>query len=363
MKGNSVHKFSCQHPASTRGSNRLQLLAFSCLLVVLAACGTDDTVRGTVRLRQLVAIQCEPPEALPDERIQVRTMVADPVRPQVTLEYALIACTAYTGVSGCLEEIQVLDEEDVDTETGEVTLDETDYREYVEQFVVRGRIEPTSLATPFEAEFVAPANYAILLTELGYTQVDASLFMLVCDTGLCPMLDEIDAFLAEAEGALQGSELVAQLSDPEMLTAGAPLEGVALGRKNYKVSLRPERNRNHNPQLLQFDASRCHEVYTSGITNCKVDAELSSDSLEVYTLDPSSSTQTQEAVVMRFYTTFGTISPYNIQIYPSSIPQQSSYLTIDEQADLPDQLGLFAVAVDSRGGMSVISEVLEPQSP
>lgn len=360
MKETNLQRSLCQRSTGTCLRVSGQTLIFLTFLIYLSACGTDETVRGTVHLRQLVAIQCEPPEALPDERIKVRTMVADPVRPQVTLEYALIACTAYTGVTGCLEEIQVLDEDDVDIETGDVTLDETDYREYVEQFVVRGRIEPTSLATPFEAEFVAPANYAILLTEFGYTQVDASLLMLVCDEGLCPILDEIDAFLAHEEAALEGSELVARLSDPELITAGAPLEGVALGRKNYKVSLRSERNRNHNPQLIQFDASRCQEIYASGISNCKVDAELSSDSLEVYTLDPSSSTQTQEAVVMRFYTTFGTISPYNIQIYPSSIPQQSSYLTIQEQAALPEQLGLFAVAVDSRGGMSVISEVLEP---
>lgn len=327
------------------------------LCLSLTACGEDTVTRGSITLRQIVAVVCDDPEVRPGEDMQVTTLVVDPTPSPAEQDYAIIACTTYTGVTGCLEELEVLEEDDVDPDTGDVTLDEEDYREVITNIVRRGTVSPAGLVSIFSDTITIPVNYTLLLTDYGYTQVDASLFVLMCDQGICPLFDEIDAFLGNQPWALSGPEMLRYLSDPELITAGAPLEGVALGRKNYKVSLKSDRNRNHNPTFTQVDGTDCLRLFEPMTPGeplaCTLSSGLDSSALEIYALDENNGTQTQEAVVVRYYTTAGTVSPYNVQVYPSSLLQQSTLLSLDTHQAMPSSIAAFAVAVDSRGGMGV----------
>lgn len=341
---------------------RGSLLLMVCPWLALQGCEADPFVRSQITLRTLVSVEIEPPEARPGESIQVKATVADPEVSAGSLEWMLVACTAYTGVIGCLEEVEVIDDDDVDPDTGDLNLDDEDIHELVEQFVVRGETFTSALMTQTEASFQAPLNDSLLLTELEATQLDKSLLYLVCNAGTCPIMAEVDAFLARAPGAPTGAELLASLSDPALLTAGAPLEGVAVGRKSYKVSLRSDRNRNHTPRLEGFDASTCAEHLMAGtLTYCQVQVQLPAESLEIYQPDPDSTLQVQEGVAVRFYTTLGELSPFSVQVYPSSSPIQTATLSLSAEVTAA-RLALFAVAVDTRGGMSAIgTELLTPE--
>lgn len=334
------------------------------ILALTGCTGEDPVSRGSVTLRQLISVTLDAPEARPGQTVEIQGLIADPVTPDTPLELAVIACTTFTGVVGCMEEIEVLEEDDIELETGEVSLDPEDYQELMQNIVRRQTILPSSLATSFSVGYEIPLGFTSLLTELEYSQIDASLFVLVCNQGLCPSIGLLDAYLAGDANAPTDEEMLELVSDPELLSSGAPIEGVALGRKNYKVSQRSERNRNHNPELLRLDTSSCMAMLQSQQSgSCVLTGELSSDSLEIYNLSDDSTTQTQEAVVMRFYTTLGTVSPFTVQIYPSSYPMQSTTLQLEFNETLPAQVGLFAVAVDSRGGMTSLGQVVETGAP
>lgn len=339
-------------------------LLLSIIMGLCSCTGEDPIVRGTVTLRQLIAVTLDAPEARPGQNVTIQGLVVDPNIPTLPLEIAIISCTTFTGVVGCMEEVEVLEEDDINLDTGEVSLDPEDYAELMQNIVHRQTLESSTLATSFSTAYTIPVAFTTFLTELEYSQVDASLFVLVCDQGKCPSIELMDAYLAGDVNAISHEEMLELVSDPELLLSGASIEGVALGRKNYKISQRNERSRNHNPSLIRLDTSACVPLLTSySPGTCTISGELSSDSLEIYNLSDDSTTQTQEAVVMRFYTTLGSVSPFAVQIYPSSYPMQSTTITLEYTDLLPAQMGLFAVAVDSRGGMDALGQVLDITAP
>lgn len=322
-------------------------------LLLSSACGEDPVTRGSIQLRQIVAVVCDSPEVRPGQTMTVNALVADPTPSPFTQDYAVIQCTTYTDVTGCLEELEVLEEDDINLDSGEVILDEEDYREVIDLMVHRGKANPESLVTKFQADLKIPSTFAYFLEEYDSPQIDASFFVMMCNEGGCPIFDDIDAFLAQEPGALSGAEMLRRLSDPNELIAGAPLESAILGRKNYKVTFNAKLN--HNPNFLTVDASDCLNLFdeSTSTNSCALNTSLTSDSLEIYTYDQSTGTQTQEAVVVRYYTTLGSVSPYSVQIFPSSLYQSSSLLSVEPAHPLPESFGVFAVAVDSRGGMGV----------
>jgi hypothetical protein len=335
-------------------------LLFVAASVACVACDSDERPRSLIDDLKIVAVQIDPPEAqarqlvAPD--ITVTTLVGSPTPLHETLEYAVIACTSYTGVSGCLEEVALASEEDL--ENGYLTLDESEYRSFFQQFIRRGAAPADGLSAQFDATFTAPLNYYYLLTEFGYQAIEASAMVLVCREGLCPVLDQIDAYLAGDPAAPSGEELMSIVSTPGLITSGAPISGVAMGRKAYQVSLNDSSNQNHNPGFNYATLGGC-DLALQGVEperrTCTIEVGLPSTTLETYYPSAGSSVSAQEAVVLRFYTTAGEMKPFSVQLLPSTTTRQSATVQLPAPEETPGEVGLFVVAEDSRAGMGFIT--------
>lgn len=295
-------------------------------------------------------------ELAPGDDQRVRTLVIDPEESTDTLEYLILACTSYYGVSGCLEEIDLVDADDLENENLE--LDEEDYRKYIEKFTVRGTFVPDGLISVFEDSIPVADNFSALIDVYGYPEVDASLWVLVCKPGLCPIMDEVDTFLEEAPGAPSGETLFLSLQDPELLMAGAPIEGVSLARKRYLVSQTSDDNRNHNPRFSEPPSVECvpGEGEDGSGEECSIVFSFSDDVLETY-LDNASTSLSTESIVLRYYSTRGEMIPFNDALSVSDDYRTTAILRLDE-GDYADGVGIFATALDSRDGMGFSTYVI-----
>jgi len=279
----------------------------------------------------------------------VQVLVADPEQQEGFMAYAIIGCTSYSGVIGCLEEVDLVDEADIETE--ELSLDEEDYQRYFQRFVRAHTYNAQGISSVFDDEFIVPYNYETLILDLGYTEINASVTVLVCRPGLCPIIDELEAYRAGEAGTRSGEELLQIVSHPDTLLSGLPIDGVTLGRKSYRVSLDTEPN--HNPKVEAMVFTGCYEALQSTGENrtCQLTVEFDPDVQEDYYPSTTSTTRTQEAVVVRFYSTAGEMGSYFVQLYSSDPAKAYVNLVLPPVDETPETIAIYAVAVDSRSGL------------
>lgn len=161
------------------------------LPVLLGACGGPNDVSRLTRIQVLAAV-AEPPEVAPGGTTTVTIWVWSP--PEQAVELMAWTCTDFG--AGCLEAAIPVDE-----------------RVFV-PVVVDGAAVLT---------VTVPTALAPLVAE---SPVPASLWVLACEEGKCPLIAD----------AREGRADAADLADPPGLLEDLPLEGVSLVRRDVLVS-------------------------------------------------------------------------------------------------------------------------------
>ncbi len=336
----------------------LVTMVTSSILLVLAGCEENVRPRSLVDQFKILAVKVTPPDVgllNRNHSIHVTTLLADPTGDTGPVEYAVIACTNYDGVVGCLEEAAVVDEADIENQSLDLT--EEEYRTFFSTFIRRGRLEVHGRKNEFSVDITLPVELYGLMTAYGYTEVDTKVYVLACYEGACPVMDHIDAFLAGDPSAPSGDTLLYEISVPEALTAGAPMERSALARKAYRVVPQRSESANDNPDLSTWELVGCDELLAGNpdsARSCTVEASIDPDaSLQVYQPSPDSSLTSQEVAVIRFYATAGEMVPHTAQYFTNGPMTQTSTLRLQPGED-PDVIDLYIVLIDSRGGLDYL---------
>lgn len=180
-------------------------------VLLLAACTPGPNEETLVDELRVIAAVAEPPEVLPGETTEVDAFVADPLARGA--EGAMWLCTPTE--DGCAEAGTPLAER------------------LVVGPVVDGELRGSLTLNPLWAAFAGPEP------------IPAPVWVLACEPGLCPQLDQLaDALVDGPDAAVE--EL---LATPTEWIADLPIEGVSLGAKTLRVSTRAPEVRNTNPVL------------------------------------------------------------------------------------------------------------------
>ncbi len=338
-----------------------RLAALLAVLPAAFATGCEQNVRPRSLVDQfkILAVKVEPPDVGVMGRnrtIRVSALLADPTGGDGPIEYAVVACTNYDGVVGCLEEAALVEESDIENE--HLDLSEEEYREFFTTFVKRGRLETHGRHAEFFQDITLPIELNALMAAYGYTQVDARVYVLACLEGACPVLDDIDAFLAGDPAAPTGEELLYEISIPAALTSGAPMEQSALAKKSYRVLQERTDTSNDNPDIDAWELVDCEQLLDAEpqtTRQCSIEASIDPEkSLQVYEPSPDSSLLTQEVAVVRFYSTAGELVPHTAQFFTNGPMTQASTLKLQPGED-PETIDLYLVLIDSRGGVDYLS--------
>lgn len=337
---------------------RTVALGVSVSALVLFGCEENVRPRSLLDQFKIVAVKVTPPDVGLLNRthsIHVATLLVDPTGETGPVEYAVIACTNFDGVVGCLEEAAVVDEADIENE--EIDLTEEEYRTFFSTFIKRGRLETHGRKNEFSEQITLPVELYGLMAAYGYPEVDARVYVLACYEGACPVMDDIDAFLAGDPSAPSGEELLYAISVPEALTAGAPMEQSALARKAYRVVPQRTDSANDNPDIAAWELVGCEDLLAGDpetARSCTVEATIDADeSLQVYEPSPDSSLTSQEVAVIRFYATAGEMVPHTAQFFANGPETQSATLRL-QPGEAPDVVDVYLVLIDSRGGLDYL---------
>jgi hypothetical protein len=187
------------------------------LLALLVACGGPVEETLVDELRVVAAIPSAP-EARPGESVDVAVTVVEP--EGLPVDVLVWLCTA-AGPPGapCAES------------AGELAATAV---------VQRGAVSETAVSLQ------VPALLSGVLSD-DLPEIRTSLWVLACEAGLCPLIDEVAA--APAAGTDAHADVAAQLADPASVLADLPLQGVAASRRTLRVSNRTDDVRNRNPTL------------------------------------------------------------------------------------------------------------------
>ncbi len=322
------------------------------------ACDENVRPRSLVDQFKILAVQVDPPDVgllSLNRTIRVTSLLVDPTGYDGPVEYAVIACTNYDGVIGCLEEAAMVTETDL--ENGQLDLTEDEYRAFFSTFVKRGRLETHGRYAEFHQNIEIPFNLYYLMTEYGYTDIEAKVYVLACMDDACPVLDDIDAFLAQDPTAPTGEELLYEISVPDALTSGAPMDRSTLARKSYRVVEMRDSSSNDNPDIAAWELVGCDQVILSDpdtTRTCTLEATIDPDeSLQVYAPSPDSTLESQEVAVVRFYSTAGEMTPHSAQFFVNGPMTQSSTFKLYPGED-PEVIDFYLVLMDSRGGLDYV---------
>ncbi|MBN2800106.1 MAG: hypothetical protein JXX28_13255 [Deltaproteobacteria bacterium] len=260
------------------------------LLLSLFACADGPSEETLVSDLQVIATVAEPPEVAPGEQVSLRTVVADP--QERGAEVLTWLCTPVGGA--CLEASQPLD-----------------------QWVHLGASAEDS------ASLVVSPALGAALTQTD--EVAAVAWVLACEPGLCPVVEEARADL---EQGVLSPDLGAALSDPVSWMADLPIAGVSLALRTVPVSLRTAEERNANPVLRVTGPEGA--VLAEGLESLEVEVE----------------DQDQETTVYGLATAGGFGSPFSAVLGGTAL---LSYYAPAETVPAT----LYVVAQDGRGGTAV----------
>lgn len=184
-----------------------------------AGCSFPNDDETRVAELRVMAVVMEPPEVVPGETLRFDVHLLDPQRGGADL--LLWLCTPVDGA--CLE--------------AEASPPLAGWTR-----VVRRAGDVTAL------EIAVPAELA---PYLGGEARTASLlgWALACAPGRCPVIDAV----ADADpDAPAPAEVLASLSDPELMLRGLPKTGVSLAARPVVITGRPEGERNLNPVVFRL---------------------------------------------------------------------------------------------------------------
>lgn len=185
-------------------------------LLLLLACGAGGFDLTLASALQVVAVETQPAEARPGERVAVTVHVANPDALEV--EVMFWTCLYVDG--GCVEVLLASE---------------------VEEWVTIGVLVDGEVGTVREI----PREVDAYLGE-GLDSVPVQVHALACAVGRCPIFADIRAAMDEVgipEATAQ------ELAHPAEWLAALPMEVVALGSRGYPVTARDATGRNENPEL------------------------------------------------------------------------------------------------------------------
>lgn len=189
------------------------------IALALIGCTAGPSIESKVSDLRVLGARVEPAEPAPGELATIDVLIADPASQSV--EVAIWTCTNLG--TGCLE--------GADGSPVPVWRGAT----------VGGLVTASVLVPPALAGFLQSPEL---------TEIPVGLWVLACPAGACPLIDALDA--APEPGTPEFAEVAAQLADPPSILADLTLGESALSSQDVHVSVRPEEERNHNPDPLFF---------------------------------------------------------------------------------------------------------------
>ncbi len=259
------------------------------LLPVFAACapvGTDPSLIPNLRLAQ---VQVDPPEAMPGEDVDITAEWMHPRGAAPSVDLLSWAC-AWDGETCTRPEVL----------------------ELVPPVVLRD-VPPT-----VDWRVTVPLEARDLLDDAG-TPVGLFSFTLVCEQGLCPILDDIE------DGV--GWELLAR---PEDVVRAVPLEGTSMASRVMVLSLRDPEARRLNPD---FEAVIPAEGPAGGTVAVRVEGAVSA--------------------VAYGYTSAGSVEPWAEQLGPDPFT-----FTL-HLPDTPGPVDVLFVLEDMLGGSRSVRQTIQ----
>jgi hypothetical protein len=272
------------------------------LLLALLGCGLDFGNSSVITDVQVIAMVVDPPEAFPDEQVEITLTVADPLGRD--LEAMIWMCMPVNG--SCVESAlpvrtwarvtEVLDEQATVVFTG----------------------------TDLELDGV----------DLDRDEVTTVLHALVCAPDLCPIFDVVRSSGVEPDPALGEA-----LADPESLAREIPFDGTHYAAKSLRILLRDaEGDRNWNPKANpRF--TRLASIGAGDIVD-----------LEFKITDANGDPATGYG-----YTTVGQFESPKVAVSQSELTMR--WLGPEDEADVQDGR-IYVVVEDNDGGVMVWSEDL-----
>jgi hypothetical protein len=341
------------------------------------ACGPNRPESLVDDLR-FVAARVDPPELAPGSPFTVTWEIADPTRSSdAPLEYLLVACTRLAGFGDCLElgDLALIDPGYVNED---LTVTPEGYHAFFQPglgYVVRGQTPAGTLETPL----VAPFSPTCLLEDPAHpdqnpcgggeppfplqSQIQGQVFLLTCADGGCSsLLDRVDAYIAGTAETDDGQALLDTLVTGSYL-ADYPVSTTAMAAKSYLMSRRTGDALNQNPHIdaILFagvdQGSDGTAIEVPAGSAIDLEAIVPESFRQSYVEDgaPEGATPIPETIVVRWYTTAGSVQPGS---HSTHDPAESFASTFNAPAEAGTVL-LWATVEDERFGSDYTLRTLE----